>query len=180
MIGESLTFQGEITKINRLIVHIGGEKRIIDGRMLEDPDLALLIEMAISSTVTIEIQVPKQEEIVSALGRLCWGREEANPEVSSVDPLGDLHFQMLMCRVDDLDLSVRVASTLQCRGIEYMWQLVEQTETDLLKLKNFGKVALNEVKHVLTARRLYLGMNFSTQLSSEQLTSLETFKASIR
>ena len=64
----------------------------------------------------------------------------------------------LFRRVDELDLSVRSANCLQNAGIEYVWQLVEKTEAEMLKTKNFGRKSLNEIKEILGELSLSLGM----------------------
>jgi DNA-directed RNA polymerase subunit alpha len=60
--------------------------------------------------------------------------------------------------VDELELSVRSANCLQNANIKFIYELVEKTEADLLKTKNFGRKSLNEVKEVLTEMGLSLGM----------------------
>jgi len=60
--------------------------------------------------------------------------------------------------VDELELSVRSANCLQNANIKYIYELVEKTEADLLKTKNFGRKSLNEVKEVLAEMGLQLGM----------------------
>lgn len=64
-------------------------------------------------------------------------------------------------RVDDLELSVRSANCLQNAGIEYIWQLVEKTEAEMLKTKNFGRKSLNEIKDMLLQLNLSLGMKLN-------------------
>ena len=64
----------------------------------------------------------------------------------------------LFSRVEELELSVRSANCLQNAGIEYIYQLVQKTETDMLKTKNFGRKSLNEIKEILGDRSLSLGM----------------------
>lgn len=60
--------------------------------------------------------------------------------------------------VDELELSVRSQNCLQNAGIEYIYQLVERTEPEMLKTKNFGRKSLNEIKEVVGALGLSLGM----------------------
>jgi DNA-directed RNA polymerase subunit alpha len=60
--------------------------------------------------------------------------------------------------VDELELSVRSANCLQNADIRYIYELVEKTEADLLKTKNFGRKSLNEVKEILVEMGLSLGM----------------------
>jgi len=66
--------------------------------------------------------------------------------------------ESLFKRVDELELSVRSANCLQNAGIEYIWQLVERSEAEMLKTKNFGRKSLNEIKEILTELGLSLGM----------------------
>lgn len=60
--------------------------------------------------------------------------------------------------VQELELSVRSANCLQNAGIDYIHQLVQRTETEMLKTKNFGRKSLNEIKELLSERDLSLGM----------------------
>jgi len=64
----------------------------------------------------------------------------------------------LFNRVEELELSVRSANCLQNAGIDYIYQLVQRTEGDMLKTKNFGRKSLNEIKDILQERGLSLGM----------------------
>ena len=63
----------------------------------------------------------------------------------------------LFNRVEELELSVRSANCLQNAGIDYIYQLVQKTEGDMLKTKNFGRKSLNEIKAILKERELSLG-----------------------
>jgi len=60
--------------------------------------------------------------------------------------------------VDDLELSVRSANCLQNANIRYIGELVQKTESDMLKTKNFGRKSLKEIKEILAAMGLSLGM----------------------
>ncbi len=84
--------------------------------------------------------------------------EEAEA-VGSYEVKGDEEWnEALFKRVDELDLSVRSANCLQNAGIEYIWQLVERSEAEMLKTKNFGRKSLNEIKDILVDLGLTLGM----------------------
>jgi DNA-directed RNA polymerase subunit alpha len=67
----------------------------------------------------------------------------------------------LFKRVEELELSVRSANCLQNAGIEYIWQLVERSEAEMLKTKNFGRKSLNEIKEILGELNLSLGMKLT-------------------
>jgi DNA-directed RNA polymerase subunit alpha len=60
--------------------------------------------------------------------------------------------------VDELELSVRSANCLQNANIRYIGELVQRTEAEMLKTKNFGRKSLNEIKEVLASMGLELGM----------------------
>lgn len=60
--------------------------------------------------------------------------------------------------VDELELSVRSANCLQNANIKYIGQLVQRTETEMLKTKNFGRKSLREIKDILSSMGLGLGM----------------------
>jgi DNA-directed RNA polymerase subunit alpha len=60
--------------------------------------------------------------------------------------------------VEELELSVRSANCLKNANILKIYQLVNRTEAEMLKTKNFGRKSLNEIKEVLSAMDLSLGM----------------------
>ena len=60
--------------------------------------------------------------------------------------------------VDELELSVRSANCLKNADIRYIGDLVQKTEAEMLKTKNFGRKSLNEIKEILTEMGLGLGM----------------------
>jgi len=60
--------------------------------------------------------------------------------------------------VDELELSVRSANCLQNANIRYIGELVQRSEPEMLKTKNFGRKSLNEIKGILASMGLELGM----------------------
>jgi DNA-directed RNA polymerase subunit alpha len=60
--------------------------------------------------------------------------------------------------VSELELSVRSINCLQNAKIETIGELVQKTEAEMLKTKNFGRKSLNEIKHILSTMGLSLGM----------------------
>ncbi|MFP6655743.1 MAG: DNA-directed RNA polymerase subunit alpha [Myxococcota bacterium] len=60
--------------------------------------------------------------------------------------------------VDELELSVRSANCLQNANIRFIGELVQKTESEMLKTKNFGRKSLNEIKETLSSLGLSLGM----------------------
>ncbi len=60
--------------------------------------------------------------------------------------------------VDELELSVRSANCLQQANIRTIGDLVQKTEAEMLKTKNFGRKSLKEIKEILAEMGLILGM----------------------
>jgi len=60
--------------------------------------------------------------------------------------------------VEELELSVRSANCLQNAGITYIGELVQKTEAEMLKTKNFGRKSLKEIRDLLSEMDLQLGM----------------------
>ncbi len=73
------------------------------------------------------------------------------PEAPQIDP-------RLLRPVDDLELTVRSANCLKAENIYYIGDLIQRTETELLKTPNLGRKSLNEIKEVLALRGLAMGM----------------------
>jgi DNA-directed RNA polymerase subunit alpha len=65
---------------------------------------------------------------------------------------------VLLSPVDELELTVRSANCLKAENIFYIGDLIQRTENELLKTPNLGRKSLNEIKEVLAARGLTLGM----------------------
>ena len=74
-----------------------------------------------------------------------------NKERNDFDPI-------LLRPVDDLELTVRSANCLKAEHINFIGDLVQRTENELLKTPNLGKKSLTEIKDVLASRSLSLGM----------------------
>ena len=64
----------------------------------------------------------------------------------------------LLRKVDELELSVRSANCLKNDNIVYIGDLVQKSESDMLRTPNFGRKSLNEIKEVLSTMGLHLGM----------------------
>ncbi len=69
---------------------------------------------------------------------------------------------ILLRPVDDLELTVRSANCLKAENIYYIGDLIQRSETELLKTPNLGRKSLNEIKEVLAARGLTLGMKLES------------------
>ncbi len=71
--------------------------------------------------------------------------------------------------VDELELSVRSANCLKNADIRHIGELVQRTEQEMLKTKNFGRKSLNEIKEILSEMGLSLGMKIDSFPSREEI-----------
>jgi DNA-directed RNA polymerase subunit alpha len=76
---------------------------------------------------------------------------------------------LLLRPVEDLELTVRAANCLKAESINTIADLVQRSESDLLKTPNLGKKSLTEIKTVLAARGLHLGMKLDELPSSAEI-----------
>jgi DNA-directed RNA polymerase subunit alpha len=84
---------------------------------------------------------------------------EGSAESSDLPSRGTPQIDPILLRpVDDLELTVRSANCLKAENIYYIGDLIQRTENELLKTPNLGRKSLNEIKEVLAARGLTLGM----------------------
>ena len=81
---------------------------------------------------------------------------EVTPDQSQVEKLS--FNSNLLKKVEELELSVRSANCLKNDNIIYIGDLVQKSESEMLRTPNFGRKSLNEIKEVLTGMSLYLGM----------------------
>ncbi len=81
--------------------------------------------------------------------------EEIKPETE--EEKGNIN-EVLLRSVEDLELSVRSANCLKNAGINTIGELVQKTEAEMLKTKNFGRKSLSEIKDILTEYGLTFGM----------------------
>jgi len=85
--------------------------------------------------------------------------EEEPEPIANAKELGSSQFNPNLYRsVEELELSVRSANCLQNATISYIYELVQKTESEMLKTKNFGRKSLNEIKDILHEMGLSLGM----------------------
>jgi DNA-directed RNA polymerase subunit alpha len=80
--------------------------------------------------------------------------ETEHPEIEEEENING----NLLRHVDDLELSVRSANCLKNAGINLIGELVQKTEAEMLKTKNFGRKSLNEIKDILQEMGLSFGM----------------------
>ena len=74
--------------------------------------------------------------------------------------------------VDELELSVRSANCLQNANIRFIGELVQRTEAEMLKTKNFGRKSLNEIKDTLGSLGLSLGITIDNLPPRQELEKM--------
>ncbi len=84
-------------------------------------------------------------------------------------PYADL-VDILANSIDHLELSVRANNCLRAAGISYVYELVQKTEEELLKTKNFGRKSLMEIKETLAN----LGLGLNLELHPKLLEQIQT------
>lgn len=87
---------------------------------------------------------------------LNFEEEPPQPAPPQRDPLG--FSPVLLRRVDDMELSVRASNCMRHENIVYVGDLVTRSEAALMRVPNFGRKSLNEIKAALASLGLGLGM----------------------
>ncbi|MGB8933005.1 MAG: DNA-directed RNA polymerase subunit alpha [Anaeromyxobacteraceae bacterium] len=89
--------------------------------------------------------------------------DEAEEAVEEVKPVEEQKLNENLFRsVDELELSVRSANCLANANIKSIGDLVQKTEAEMLKTKNFGRKSLKEIKEILAEMGLSLGMKLES------------------
>jgi len=134
----------------------------------------LILEVWTNGTVTPEMAVADASRILDDQFALLIDFPQAPPvETEGADPGAEPVVRTevnehLFRNVDELELSVRASNCLKTANIRTIADLVQKTESELLKTKNFGKKSLNEIKTILGEMGLSLGM----RLDPEELERL--------
>ena len=117
----------------------------------------LVIDMETNGTVEPEEAIRRAATILAEqLEFFVELRDKSEPEKREEKPEFD---PILLRPVDDLELTVRSANCLKAEQIQYIGDLVQRTEVELLKTPNLGKKSLTEIKDVLASRGLYLPLS---------------------
>src|SRR5205814_1235233 len=115
----------------------------------------VLLRMHTQEEKTIRIEVEGPKEVKAGVINFDETEEPAPIELpKSEEKLNENLFRS----VDELELSVRSANCLQNANIKTIGDLVQKTEADMLKTKNFGRKSLKEIKEILAEMGLSLGM----------------------
>jgi len=103
--------------------------------------------------------------------------EELEEPVKEEETTSDETFNEHLFRsVDELELSVRSANCLKNADIHLIGELVQKTESEMLKTKNFGRKSLNEIKEILEEMDLKLGIKIENFPSREEILAMKENK----
>ena len=142
---------GQITDYERLVLEIW-----TDGRIKPEEALSYASKI-LKDHLTVFISVEEDLEI------------EEEPKI---DKNKEKMIDLLRKSVEELELSVRSANCLKVAGIKTIGDLVQKTEADMLKYRNFGKKSLKEISDMLIQMGFSFGMNLDTEVVSEINPSL--------
>ena len=138
---------GQITDYDKLTMEIW-----TDGSVMPEDALAFAAKI-LKEQMTIFINFDEEPEV--ALKE----EEEEEPKLND----------NLFRSVDELELSVRSANCLKNANIRLIGELVQKSEAEMLKTKNFGRKSLNEIKEILTEMGLSLGMKLENFPSRDEI-----------
>lgn len=116
----------------------------------------LIIDMETNGTIDPEEAIRRSATILAEQLSVFVNLEDA--EGQSVLKASRELDPMLLRPVDDLELTVRSANCLKAENIYYIGDLIQRSESELLKTPNLGKKSLTEIKEVLHSKGLSLGM----------------------
>jgi DNA-directed RNA polymerase subunit alpha len=134
----------------------------------------LILELWTNGSVAPEAAVGEASRILQDQFNLLTDFPSATPAQAErpetgVEPAARVELnEHLFRNVDELELSVRASNCLKTANIRTIADLVQKTESELLKTKNFGKKSLNEIKTILGEMGLSLGI----RLDPEELERL--------
>ncbi len=138
---------GQITDYDKLTMEIW-----TDGSVRPEDALAYAAKI-LKEQLTVFINFEETEEPVEE------EEKEEEPQFN----------ENLFRSVDELELSVRSANCLKNADIRYIGELVQKTEAEMLKTKNFGRKSLNEIKEILAEMGLSLGMKLENFPSRQEI-----------
>ena len=97
------------------------------------------------------------------------------PEEEEEEEVEDKEFlDMIHKPISELELSVRSANCLEAANIKTIGDLIQKSEGQMLKYKNFGKKSLNEINAILVTMNLHLGMNIEDSLPNKGASLAQT------
>ncbi len=158
-----------ITRVNYNVIHTRVGQRT-------DYD-KLLMEVWTTGAVTPEDAIAIAAKILKdQLNIFITFEEKEEGIVDFVEEKKPTLNENLFRHVDELELSVRSANCLKNADIKYIGELVQKTENEMLKTKNFGRKSLNEIRDMISEMGLDFGMHVENFPSREELDRMHVEK----
>jgi DNA-directed RNA polymerase subunit alpha len=133
--------------------------RVTNARVGQRTDYdRLVLEVWTDGSVRPDDSVAFAAKILKEQLSIFINREEIEEATAAEPTEEDKLNEYLWRSVDELELSVRSANCLQNANIHYIGDLVQKSEGEMLKTKNFGRKSLKEIKEILAQMGLSLGM----------------------
>jgi DNA-directed RNA polymerase subunit alpha len=162
---------GRSTDYDKLIMEIWTDGSITPHEAVTEAAEILAGHLSIFSNGAQEPGVEEEED-----QEVVVEQSEVNPGVTpevdyySEEP-GEAN-EYLLKSVEELELSVRSYNCLKNANIRTLADLVQKTEQEMLRTKNFGRKSLNEIKEIMTS----LGLRFNMRVDADELQKLSTRK----
>jgi DNA-directed RNA polymerase subunit alpha len=133
--------------------------QVENARVEQRTDLdRLVLEVETNGTLTAETAVTEAAQILRSQLSVFLTDEEARVSAEAAPAASTPLDTVFLKPVDELDLTVRSLNALKAEQIEFIGDLVQRTEADLLRTPNLGKKSLVEIKDALALHALSLGM----------------------
>jgi DNA-directed RNA polymerase subunit alpha len=133
----------------------------------------LVLEIWTDGSITPEKALEEASGLLMDHLRIFVKQEREDGELSGAGGADDPEMIRTLSRpVEELELSVRAANCLKAANIRTIGQLVAREEPEMLQFHNFGKKSLDEIKSLLDAMGLGLGMNVPASLGAVQPVSI--------
>jgi len=130
----------------------------------------LIMDVTTDGSVTPEDAVAYSAKILKDhLNIFINFEEEGEMIVAEAEEAEERFNENLLRSVNELELSVRSANCLKNADIQTIADLVQRTEAEMLKTKNFGRKSLNEIKEILSE----MGLGFGMKIDMEKLKAYE-------
>jgi DNA-directed RNA polymerase subunit alpha len=151
-----------VTKVNHVVTNARVGQRT-------DYD-KLVLEVWTDGSISPEDAVKSASYILrDQLNVFAGGEEVVQEEEKPVTDEKPRMNENLYRRIDEIELSVRSSNCLENADIKYIGELVQRSEAEMLRTKNFGRKSLNEIKEILGDMGLSLGMRIESYPSRAEL-----------
>lgn len=146
--------------------------RVDDARLGQTTDYdKLILEVWTNGTVPPQDAVGLAAKLLKDHMSLFINFDEVQETIEELTSPSEERFNENLNRsVEELELSVRSYNCLKNADIRTIGELVNKTEAEMLKTKNFGRKSLNEIKEILQGMGLSLGMTSGTGAAAPEIT----------